>query len=79
MKPSFMGKIVQFYTYRTARLEDVIFNCEITSEEMMCFKKRIERQGYSFDNHICWKTEDGAFMYSDGMLYIGTKVWKEKW
>ena len=40
----------------------------------------LEDNGYKFDNHICFTTNNGlAFMYSSRCLYIGTKVIKRNW
>lgn len=68
------GKIVEFYSYRKARMTVDYIRTEVTlsNEDTLDLNKWLERQGYRFDNHIAWKTDaDVYYNYSDGILYIG--------
>lgn len=76
----YIEKIEKFYPYRRALLNGHFFSCELNEEDFLSLRKVIARQGYQFDNHICWKTESGiCMMYSDGHLYMSHKLIVEKW
>lgn len=73
------SKLVQFWTYRTARvIKGCIFS--VNDYQATQIKKYLEHYGKHIDNHICWKTENGLYyMYSDSKLYIGNEILIEKW
>lgn len=73
------GHITEFYPYRTANVRNRIFSCELNSMEIDELRKRIESRGYKFDNHICWRTAIGCFMYSDNILYVCGDLIIERW
>lgn len=76
----FINEIVDFYPYRRAMVDGYSFCCRLNSEEITELSKRLEKQGYSFDNHICWRTDEGTcFMYTDNQLYIGRRLSVERW
>ena len=52
----YFEKIEQFYPYRKAMLNGHFFSCVLNEEDFLSLRKEITRQGYKFDNHICWKT-----------------------
>lgn len=71
-------KITEFYPYRTAIVTGVYVAEDTSISEIV--KEFLEDNGYKFDNHICFTTNNGlAFMYSSKCLYIGTKVIKRNW
>ena len=71
-------KITEFYPYRTATVTGICVEEDKTLSETV--KEFLEDNGYKFDNHICFTTNNGlAFMYSGRCLYVGTKVTKRNW
>ena len=71
-------KITEFYPYRTAIVTGICVAEDTSISEIV--KGFLEDNGYKFDNHICFTTNNGlAFMYSSRCLYIGTKVTKRNW
>ena len=72
--------IVQFYPYRSALATgDKIFSCRLQSEDISELCKALARKGFALDNHICWRTENACFMYSDNELICCTDLLVEKW
>ena len=66
--------IDKFYTYRTALLQASIW-IHLEEDERAKLRKYLERQGYKYDNHICWRNKDGmCFAYSDGSLGLGLEI-----
>ena len=71
-------KITEFYPYRTAIVTGICVTEDTSISEIV--REFLEDNGYKFDNHICFTTNNGlAFMYSSKCLYIGTKVTKRNW
>ena len=71
-------KITEFYPYRTAIVTGIYVSEDTSISEIV--REFLEDNGYKFDNHICFTTNNGlAFMYSSKCLYIGTKVTKKNW
>ena len=71
-------KITEFYPYRTAIVTGIYVSEDTSISEIV--REFLEDNGYKFDNHICFTTNNGlAFMYSGRCLYIGTKVTKRNW
>ena len=71
-------KVTEFYPYRTAIVTGICVAEDTSISETV--KEFLEENGYKFDNHICFTTNNGlAFMYSGRCLYIGTKVTKRNW
>ena len=80
MTKLYFKDIVEFYPYRSAMAAgDKIFSCKLSSEDVSELRKALNRRGHSLDNHICWKTENVCFMYSDNELIICTDLLIEKW
>lgn len=80
---SLMGKVTKFYSYRTANLNGMFIQIEVTSEDLKYISKYLNRFGYKIDNHICWECnyDDNVlyYSYSDGKLSIGPNIHIEKW
>ena len=68
-------KIIEFYTYRTARCMHSMF-IELSPSQKQDLKDYL---GDKMDNHITWKTGDLCYTYSDGHLYIGTTIKVIRW
>ena len=78
----FHGEIVEFYTYRSARVPGaIILDFSQNWEDIYKhIKHYVERNGYRMDNHICWKTDDGLYcMLHDHKITIGTEILKGYW
>ena len=76
---AFNSCFAKFYPYRRALLCASIW-IKLDEDGKRFLAKYLERQGYKFDNHICWKLADGCcFSYSDGKLGIGTEIIEERW
>ena len=73
------SKIVQFWTYRKAKvIADCMFN--LNDYQTTQIKKYLENNGKHIGNHICWQTNNGLYyMYSDSKLYIGSQISIESW
>ncbi len=80
---SLMGVVTKFYSYRSANLNGIFIQIEVTPEDLRYISKYLDRFGYKIDNHICWEcTYYGNvlyYSYSDGKLSIGPNIWVEKW
>ena len=80
---SLMGTVTKFYPYRSANLNGMFIQIDITSEDIKYISKYLNRFGYKMDNHICWECNyyDNVlyYSYSDGKLSIGPNVYTEKW
>ena len=76
----YFKSIVEFYPYRSAMAAgEKIFSCKLSSEDIAELRKALARRGHALDNHICWKTENACFMYSDNDLICCTALDIIKW
>ena len=73
--------VIKFYPYRTALVIPIF---KIGRDQNIDLWDVINRfltdRGFHMDNHICWTTADGiSFMWTDGILKIGTKIEERSW
>ena len=73
--------IIEFYPYRTAMAAgETIFSCKLwTTAQISELRKTLAHKGFALDNHICWRTENACFMYSDNELICCTDLLVKKW
>lgn len=72
--------IRDFYDYREAFVENPSLELDLSDKDEAMLKVALEEKGYKFNNHITFSVgEDIAVSYSDGKLYIGTKIKKGCW
>lgn len=80
---SLRGTVTKFYSYRSANLNRIFNQIDVTSEDVKHISQYLNRFGYEIDNHICWEcTYYGNvlyYSYSDGKLSIGPNIHIERW
>lgn len=80
---SLMGTVTKFYSYRSANLNRMFIQIDVTSEDEEYISRYLNRFGYKIDNHICWECNyDGNvlyYSYSDGKLSIGPNIRIGRW
>lgn len=80
---SLMGTVTKFYSYRSANLNGMFIQIDVTSEDEKYISQYLNRFGYKMDNHICWECnyEDNIlyYSYSDGKLSIGPNIRIGRW
>lgn len=80
---SLMGTVTKFYSYRSANLNRMFIQIDVTSEDEKYISRYLNRFGYKIDNHICWECnyEDNIlyYSYSDGKLSIGPNIRIGRW
>lgn len=68
--------IVEFYPYRSARVH-YSFCIDLSRDYLDEVNSYIRNNGYTPDNHICWKDRNGVCCWKmDRMLYVGTSIIK---
>ena len=50
---SLMGTVTKFYSYRSANLNGMFIQIDVTSEDEKYISRYLNRFGYKIDNHIC--------------------------
>jgi len=76
----YFKSIKEFYHYRQALAAgEKIFSCKLSSEDISELRRALARRGQALDNHICWRTENACFMYSDNNLICCTDLDIRKW
>lgn len=48
-----MGTVTKFYSYRSANLNGMFIQIDVTSEDVKYISRYLNRFGYEMDNHIC--------------------------
>ena len=80
---SLMGTVTKFYSYRSANLNGMFIQIDVTSEDEKYISQYLNRFGYKIDNHICWECNyDGNvlyYSYSDGKFSIGPNIRIGRW
>lgn len=80
---SLMGTVTKFYSYRSANLNGMFIQIDVTSEDEEYISRYLNRFGYKIDNHICWECNyDGNvlyYSYSDGKLSISPNIRIGRW
>lgn len=80
---SLMGTVTKFYSYRSANLNGMFIQIDVTSEDEKYISRYLNRFGYKIDNHICWECNyDGNvlyYSYSDGKLSISPNIRIGRW
>lgn len=80
---SLMGTVTKFYSYRSANLNGMFIQIDVTSEDEKYISRYLNSFGYKMDNHICWECNyDGNvlyYSYSDGKLSIGPNIRIGRW
>ena len=78
-----MGTVTKFYSYRSANLNGMFIQIDVTSEDIKYISQYLNRFGYKMDNHICWECTYYEnvlyYSYSDGKLSIGPNIHMERW
>lgn len=64
------------YPYRTARLINWTCCIPLSDLDFAYLRRRLLKDGFGLDNHICFSTTHGNFMYSDNRLYVGGEIVK---
>lgn len=73
---------VHFYRYRTARVSNIIFDCQLvcgSDNDIAVFREILaEKAGRPIDNHTVYKVYYGEhylyFQFSDWKMYVGFNV-----
>lgn len=80
MQNIYFKPIVEFYPYRTAMAAgNKIFSCKLSTEDLSALKRILVARGHNLDNHVCWRTENACYMYSDNKLIICTDLTVGRW
>lgn len=74
-----VGVIHVVYPYRSARLANWTCCIPLSDLDILYLRRRLLKNGFGLDNHICFSTTDGNFMYSDNKLYVGGQIVKGNW
>ena len=71
---SIFGDIVKFYSYRRAMTQNAVCKIQLCDKDFEYLRRKLQKAGHTFDNHIVFCTDTCNFWYTDNHVYVGGEV-----